>query len=340
MYASMARTVKNYFQHPGRNRYQKTDFHPPYYVQRDSVVSSAELSEASFISASSAFVTFETLKELYRPGEETAWRYFTSAKKIAWKTGTSFGFRDGWAVGVTPDYAVGVWVGNADGEGRPGLTGTDAAAPLMFDIFSHLPGHSWFSRPIGEMSEVAVCAKSGYRAAEYCDQTDTIWVSNNSLNAGKCTYHKRVHLTKDKKYQIHDQCADLGDMIHLNWFVLPPIEELYYKRTNLSYQSLPPFRKDCITSSAAPGMDMVYPKDNARIFIPRELDGSTGRSIFELAHRNASIVVFWHLDGEYMGSTQNVHRIELKPGEGKHVLTAVDSKGEILERKFEVISKK
>jgi membrane carboxypeptidase/penicillin-binding protein PbpC len=44
------------------------------------------------------------------------------------------------AVGVTPDYVVAVWVGNASGEGRPGLTGTEAAAPLMFDIFSQLEG--------------------------------------------------------------------------------------------------------------------------------------------------------------------------------------------------------
>jgi penicillin-binding protein 1C len=127
-------------------------------------------------------------------------------------------------------------------------------------------------------------------------------------------------------------------MIHVNWFVLPPIEELYFKHINLSYQSLPPFRKGCAVASTL-AMDMVYPKHNARIFVPRELNGSMGRSIFELAHRNAMTPVYWHLDGKYIGSTQRIHRIELSPSEGKHVLTLVDANGEVLERKFEIISK-
>ncbi len=75
-----------------------------------------------------------------RPGDEFAWRAFSSSRKIAWKTGTSYGFRDAWAVGVTPRHVVGVWVGNADGEGRPGLTGYSAAAPVLFDLFDLLPG--------------------------------------------------------------------------------------------------------------------------------------------------------------------------------------------------------
>src|SRR5690606_9694106 len=107
------------------------DFHGLSYVNNDQKIDAdlPSLEEHSYISASSIYQTFDALKELYRPGEETGWRFFTSSKKIAWKTGTSFGFRDGWAIGITPKYVVGVWIGNADGEGRPGLTGTDAAAP-------------------------------------------------------------------------------------------------------------------------------------------------------------------------------------------------------------------
>ena len=63
--------------------------------------------------------TFDALKEVNRP-EEIDWKSIPSMQTIAWKTGTSYGFRDAWAVGVTPRYAVGVWVGNATGEGKPG----------------------------------------------------------------------------------------------------------------------------------------------------------------------------------------------------------------------------
>jgi penicillin-binding protein 1C len=338
MYASMARTLNNYFEHPGERRYFKSDFHAPRFISKADTAD-LELQYNSWLSASSIYLTFSALTELHRPGEETGWRYFSSAKKIAWKTGTSFGFRDAWAVGVTPEFVVGVWIGNADGEGRPGLTGTDAAAPLMFDIFSNLPGRGWFQQPTGEMQQVVTCKKSGYRISERCSESDTIWVPKAGLASGVCPFHKKIHLTRDHKYQVHDQCASINEMIHENWFVLPPVQEHYYKAINLSYKTLPSFRYDCADAGSLAVMDMVYPKNNARIFIPREIDGSAGSSIFELAHRNPGTTVFWHLDGKYVGSTRSTHHIALNPGEGKHTLTAVDDEGKSIERSFVVISK-
>ena len=73
---------------------------------------------------------------------------FNSEDKIAWKTGTSVGHRDAWAIGITSDYVVGVWAGNADGEGRPNLTGISAAAPMMFEVFDKLPSSTWFFPPM------------------------------------------------------------------------------------------------------------------------------------------------------------------------------------------------
>jgi penicillin-binding protein 1C len=338
MYASMARTLNNYFEHPGKNRYYKTDFHQPFYYSMDSGKSNENLEESSWLSAGSIFLTFETLKEVFRPGEETGWRYFNNSKNIAWKTGTSFGFRDGWAVGVTPEFAVGVWIGNADGEGRPGLTGSDTAAPLMFDIFSQLPGNSWFNKPYPELIQLAMCKKTGYRMSAFCQEPDTVWVTKSATSVRPCPYHKIIHLTKDKKYQVHSACADVSDIQHVSWFVLPPVQEYYYKPKNISYKVLPPHRKNCVVASSVLSMDMVYPKHNARIFIPRDLDGSPGNAVFELAHRSPAVTVYWHLNDHYIGSTKKIHRLALSPSEGKHKLTLMDDHGEILDRTFEVIS--
>ncbi len=338
IYASMARSLNNYFQHPGGARYRRTDFRPPHYDLRHDPTE-GPLEKTSWLSAASIYLAFDAMEELYRPGEETGWRHFSSARKIAWKTGTSFGFRDAWAVGVTPDYAVGVWVGNADGEGRAGLTGTEAAAPIMFDIFSMLPGDRWFARPEGEMVSVTVCRKSGYRASEFCGRTDAIYIDRSGLETMPCGYHKRVHVSEDRRFRLHRECARVGEIRHVNWFVLPPVQEYYYKFTDLSYKPLPPFRADCQSTNAHPAMDLIYPREDARIFIPRELTGEVGSAIFELAHRNPSAEVYWHLDGVYIGSTRTVHQLALAPGDGNHVLTAVDESGEIIERHFEVISR-
>lgn len=341
MYASMARVLNRYFKRTGDQRYLASDFHTPTYTKKNvaSDESNIKPDQSSLLSASAIYQTLDVLKEVYRPGEETGWRNFYSAKKIAWKTGTSFGHRDGWAVGVTPQYAVGVWVGNADGEGRPGLTGTETAAPIMFDIFSMLPGSAWFQEPYLEMQQIAVCSKSGLRVGEYCEATDTTWVAPKGLDARACTTHKRVHLTPDLKYRVHAGCAPLGDMVSVNWFVLPPLQEHYYKPRNVSYRTLPPYRADCGDQGGLVVMELVYPKPNARIFIPRDLDGAPGSAVFELAHRSALATVHWHLDGEYLGNTTKNHRFALNPGEGSHTLTLVDDAGVLLESQFEVFSK-
>lgn len=340
IYASMARTLSHYFDHPGKGRYDRKDFHPPNYSANVTKgLGKGDLQETSWLSAASIYHTFDALKEVYRPGEETGWRYFTSSKKIAWKTGTSFGFRDGWAVGVTPQYAVGVWVGNADGEGRPGLTGTETAAPVMFDIFSQLPAGNWFKEPLPEMEKIAICSKSGQRITSLCEKIDTVWLTRQGLETSACGYHKTIHVTHDKKYQVHAACEKLNNIHQVTWFVLPPVQEYYFKSGNLSYKALPPFRTDCETSTATVDMELVYPRSNAKIFIPRDLNGEPGSSVFELAHRNAQTTVYWHLDGEFIASTRKIHHLALNPGEGNHILTVIDDAGVVLERRFEVISK-
>jgi penicillin-binding protein 1C len=342
MYASSARILNRYFQRHGNNRYRPSDIHPLnfYYAPSDSAHKDDEAEADSWLSAAAIYQTFDVLKEVYRPGEESGWRYFNSSKKIAWKTGTSFGHRDAWAVGVTPDYVTGVWIGNADGEGRPGLTGTDAAAPVMLDIFSQLPGQTWFQEPFNELEQIIVCKKSGYRCTPLCDELDTIWATQKGLTSSSCPFHKKIHLTSNKKFRVHGDCDAIDRMVATTWFVLPPVQEYYYRSKNIYYKSLPPFRKDCQPMQGIGAMDLVYPRPNSKIFIPRELDGSPGQTVFELAHRDASATVFWHLDGSFIGSTRKTHSVPLNPTEGPHTLTIVDASGEFLERRFEVLSKR
>ena len=95
--------------------------------------------------------------EVIRPGDESNWKVFSSARKVAWKTGTSFGYRDAWAIGITPEYVVSVWVGNATGEGRPGIIGVKAAAPILFDIYNLLPSTSWFKEPVNDFKTFSIC---------------------------------------------------------------------------------------------------------------------------------------------------------------------------------------
>ena len=351
-FASMARTLNNYTWQSGKNRYYKTDFHAPVYTYATEPLPDGPGSgegtglslgspgpeESSWLSAASIYLTFDALKEVYRPGEESGWRYFSSSKKIAWKTGTSFGFRDGWAVGVNPDYAVGVWVGNADGEGRPGLTGTETAAPILFDLFSLLPGNAWFQIPYPEMSQVAVCRQSGQRATSLCAKPDTVWVAQTGLQTPPCAYHKKVFLSMDRKYRVRSDCESLTQMVEVPWFVLPPIQEFYFKSKNFGYRQLPPWRSNCAHTSTLATMDLIYPKPHSKVYVPYELDGSAGSALFEAAHQNPSATLFWHLDGKFLAATHKTHKLPVHPEHGNHILIVIDDAGESISRPFFVIS--
>jgi penicillin-binding protein 1C len=190
-----------------------------------------------------------------------------------------------------------------------------------------------------EMKEIVTCKKSGARLSANCEDADTAWISLGGLELPPCAFHKVAHLSPDQKFQVHSECVSVSEIRNKKWFVLPPVQEHYYRQRHVSYRSLPPLREDCQQPNSVMAMDMIYPRSNARIFIPREIDGKPGSSVFELAHRNPEASVYWHLDGEYIGSTKKIHHLPLNPEEGKHVLTIVDEKGESLERHFEVISK-
>ena len=276
--------------------------------------------------------TFDALKEVNRP-EEIDWKSIPSMQTIAWKTGTSYGFRDAWAVGVTPRYAVGVWVGNATGEGKPGLVGAQTAGPVLFDIFNLLPSSSWFTRPAGIFVEAEVCRKSGHLKGRFCDETDTLLVLPAGLRTEACPYHHLVTLSADESQRIYENCANTEPTLRKSWFTLPPVWEWYYKQHHPEYKPLPPFKAGCGEDTFQP-MQFIYPPMNARIKLPKQLDGSKGFLTVELAHSNPNATIFWHLDETYQAQTQDFHKISLQPAAGKHSLTAVDGEGNTISTTF------
>ncbi len=335
-YADMARVLNHYNKYKGK--YDPADYHNPVYTLSTS--KKPDLQKSGLLDAGSIFYTLQAMEEVMRPGEEMLWQQFSSSQRVAWKTGTSFGFRDGWAIGITPKYVVGVWVGNTDGEGRPNLTGINTAAPALFEIFRLLPvTRDWFEMPIGEMVKIKVCRQSGYRAGEYCEDTDYEWVPISGLKAPVCPYHQLVHLSADGKWQVTGNCVPPDEIINKKWFVLPPSMEYYYKTKNYEYHVLPPFRPDCVQAENANPMEIIYPKDGAKIYVPLEADGSRGRVIFNAAHRQAGVKIFWHLDDQYVGETKDFHQMALNPPPGKHILTLVDGNGNTIHIGFEVLAK-
>ena len=289
--------------------------------------------DRSVLKASAIWQTMKALEEVERPEMESGWKNFVSAMNLAWKTGTSFGFRDAWAVGVTPRYAVGVWVGNSTGEGKPGLVGAQTAGPVLFDVFNYLPSSSWFERPTGVFIDAEVCRQSGHLKGRFCEETDTVLILPSGLRTESCPYHHFITLSADEKYRIYENCANTEPTFQRSWFALPPVWEWYYKQHHPEYKPLPPFKSGCGEDSFQP-MQFIYPPMNTRIKLPKQLDGNKGFITVELAHNNPEAIVFWHLDDIYLMQTQDFHKISLQPEPGKHSLTAVDGEGNTVSTTF------
>jgi len=338
-YMGMARTLNHFNDYKGK--YNPHDYDAPVYVKsaRNTRYDSYEAQVNSVLDHGSIWNAFNAMEELMRPGEEGLWEQFSSSQRLAWKTGTSFGFRDAWAIGLNPDYVVCVWVGNADGEGRPGLTGIDVAAPVLFDVFKQLPNGKWFQTPKTKLKKIRVCRQSGYKAGEYCKDIIEELVSPAGEKTVLCPYHKLIHLDRAGMYRVTDACETPANMVHQPWFVLPPAMEYYYKIKNSDYKLLPPFMPGCNDEGGNYVMEMIYPKNNASIYVPVEFDGSRGKVVLNATHRNAGAKIYWHIDGEYIATTKDYHQLAVSPPPGKHTLTLVDDKGERLVQTFIILDK-
>ena len=344
VYASMARTLNHQTKNHGNP--DPNDFHPPNYkppttnpVRPGQPGGRKPQTTTVPLDATSIWFTFQAMQEVMRPGEEGLWQQFSSSQKIAWKTGTSFGFRDGWAIGITPNNVVAVWVGNTDGEGRPGLIGIQTAAPILFDIFRLLPRTEWWPRPGYNYSFVPVCRESGYRANIDCKDVDTLFMPPNATKCPLCPYHKIIHLDATGLYRVNEGCESPSAMRHESWFILTPAMEFYYKQKNADYKLLPPFKPGCIFAETGRVMEIIYPQPDARIYIPFEMSGEKGRTVFSAAHRSPTAKIFWSLDDQFVGTTQHFHQIGLNPSPGKHVITLVDENGLSISRQFEILQK-
>lgn len=279
------------------------------------------------IQQTSLFSMFEAMLDVQRPDEDNLWQLFSSSKKIAWKTGTSFGFRDAWAIGVTPDFVVSVWIGNANGEGRPGLTGIKAAAPLLFSIFNLLPdSKEWFALP-STSKALKICTQSGEKASENCLSTETVYINGAQNSHAICPYHKTIHLNQSETERVFADCYPFDKIKPVSWFILPPHLEKYYQEHHPEYQSPPAFSKNCMNDKNENALVILYPKHNQSLVLPKDFNERENPFVLEAATQRKNTKLYWHINGEYLGETKDIHQLQTRLPEGKHQLTIMDELG-------------
>lgn len=146
------------------------------------------------LSEEASFMTLDMLRSSTRPDDSFARR--NTGVQAAWKTGTSWGFRDAWTAGVVGPYVLIVWVGNFDGHGNPAFVGVQAAAPLFFRLIDAVAAGERLTEPAfrqpPRLARVEVCTASGDLPNSECPQTSTTWYIPGVSPIRVSQVHRRV----------------------------------------------------------------------------------------------------------------------------------------------------
>lgn len=288
------------------------------------------------LSTDVCYEVLKTLKNVKRPSTEVGWNFFTNQRKVAWKTGTSFGGRDAWAIGVDKNYTVGVWVGNADGEGRPELSGATHAGPILFEMFHLLPASSWFEKPSTSLIKLPLCANSGNIASNFCNVTIQE-VPESVKNALVCNYCKPVLIDQNTGLRIAMNCSEPATRTTKNWYCLPAVQAWYFKQVHPDYLELPKWKTACQPETEKQQIALIYPYRNSALKIPVDINGNKQKCVFQASHEKQQATIYWHIDEHFLGTTTGDHSMEISMQPGKHSLTLLDKNGSVLHRELVVL---
>jgi penicillin-binding protein 1C len=297
--------------------------------------------KTQLISKGACFLTLEIMQDVVRPGAEFYWHQYEDQWPLAWKTGTSFGNRDAWAIGVNPEWTIGVWVGNFTGEGNPALSGAAAAGPVLFALFNSLPKdpeNIWFPIP-ADLKSVDICKESGYLATENCPNTSEVLAPQNMKPLKFCPYHKKRFVNDAETFLVCSYCWQEGQHHQLSSLEYPPIVAKYLKKRGQSVPRILPHNPDCSRFQQMKTVEIIYPTNKSVIYIPKDLGGIKQKLTIKIARQNKQSRIFWYLDSVYLGTTDVKDEMSLDIGKGRHKLYITDEFGNDAEVSFKVISK-
>ncbi|MBD3315129.1 MAG: penicillin-binding protein 1C [Chitinivibrionales bacterium] len=284
----------------------------------------------TLMSQGAAWLVLETLKQVRRPGIEQFWDSFETSVPVAWKTGTSYGQKDGWAIGTNAQWTVGVWAGNFTGEGNAELSGSRSAAPLLFTLFNTLTQRDrpvWPQKPEPKLDLVACCALSGYQIGKYCPETTFVEMPSCAYRHRICPYHRRFLIDRRTGRSVCSLCWDNVDTAWVTRAIYPPAARKVLVQTGHVVDSIPLHAHSCPTATDPNRLQLVYPVPGVKLFVPRGMDGAYQKVVFEARHQRSNAHLFWYLDGNFVAETEGIHTPAIDLPAGHHTVVVQDEEG-------------
>jgi penicillin-binding protein 1C len=298
------------------------------------------------ISPGACWLTLNMLRELKRPDSEYYWELYQNSWPLAWKTGTSYGQRDAWAAGVSPQWTVVVWTGNFTGEGNANVSGGSCAGTLLFTLYNALPkerSRGWFEAPSEDLDPVTLCLETGYLAGPCCPsgETQTVEAPRFMKTLKLCPFHQKLFLSSlgAGAMQVCAACWQPEATVEADRLVYPADVMQFLRESGKFAADVPQHNPACLSGTSEGMLEILYPQENARLWIPRDLGGEAQKVTLRAAHREKESLIYWYLDDRYLGFTQNRHTKACLLTRGRHTLHVVDSDGNLARIRFSAESR-
>ena len=282
--------------------------------------------EVQIFSEATAYMVADILSNLKRPDLPKDYINSTKLPKIAWKTGTSYGKRDAWAIGFNPNYTIGVWMGNFDGKGSPYLSGSEMAVPLLFDLFNSIDYNSnekWFTRP-DDLLERKICTESGLLPAKFCSSLTTDFHIYKISHSSYCNLHQEIYVDKDSAMEYCPDCLPSENFVKAIYPHYKPELEMWFKENKVEYKKHPPHNPDCEMRFTDKGPVIISPSENYEYLVER----NTKEEILLKAAPEAGIKNhYWYINNKFYKRSSAGESIFFKPAEGNYLITCLDDRG-------------
>jgi penicillin-binding protein 1C len=258
--------------------------------------------------------------------------------QIHWKTGTSFGFRDAWAVGSGPSHTAVVWVGNVDNHPSTELVGSEAAGPILFDTLEGLADRAHVpdvAAPPDDLGWVEVCAYSGHVATDACPRRTAVLAPLHAVPTAPCPYHVAYDVDVATGRAVLPMCRPRDAVVERKSFVvLPSGVARWLEDQHREVPEGPVFADGCAPAAPARAPAIVTPADGQIIVLIPGVPAT--RQELPLQVETRSPIVSWFVDGELLGTIASSQRLYWSPALGRHELVVADEAGQKSRRVVEV----
>ncbi len=284
----------------------------------------------SLLNPGAVSLTLRALSLRDRPDAPQGKNLTNPKAEIYWKTGTSWGRRDAWSIGFTPDYTVGIWVGNFSAEGADSIVGAQAAGPILFDILTALGSQSQrIPMETDYLMQVPVCALSGMPVSERCPETKTVWAVRDRVPIKKCTFHRAFLVEKKtgRRAQPWKHYAT-GEVEQRVFTVYPPLAAAIM---GLEASGSPEHGGHAADTQ----LRLARPTDGMRYLATAGIRRS-GRIPLQAWTDTTDGRIFWFINDRFLAQNRSGETYFLTPETGRLRIVAVDSAGNTIRARVTV----